>query len=118
MAGLSHNEQEEPMADAILYQTPSAGIARIILNRADTRNAQDTAFLYALNKAFDRAAQDGEVKVIVHRRRDQCRGGPSGGPGQSRGAARRARDVRPGDGRTDRPEAPVRLEAREAGGEI
>jgi enoyl-CoA hydratase len=53
------------MTDAILYQTPAIGIARIVLNRADTRNAQDTAFLYALNKAFDRAALDDEVKVIV-----------------------------------------------------
>jgi enoyl-CoA hydratase len=65
MARLSHNEQEEPMADAILYETPNPGIARIILDRPETRNAQDTAFLYALNEAFNRAAHDDEVKVIV-----------------------------------------------------
>ena len=29
------------MADTILYET-SSGIARIVLNRAETRNAQDT----------------------------------------------------------------------------
>ncbi|MDP2378426.1 enoyl-CoA hydratase-related protein, partial [Reyranella sp.] len=49
----------------ILYETLPSGIARIVLNRPETRNAQDTAFLYALNDAFDRAAQDDAVKVIV-----------------------------------------------------
>ena len=49
----------------ILYETLPDGIARIVLNRPDTRNAQDTAFLYALNEAFDRAAHDDAVKVIV-----------------------------------------------------
>jgi enoyl-CoA hydratase/carnithine racemase len=53
------------MTDPILYETLPSGVARIVLNRADTRNAQDTAFLYALNDAFDRAAQDDAVKVIV-----------------------------------------------------
>ena len=53
------------MTDPILYETLPSGIARIVLNRADTRNAQDTAFLYALNDAFDRAAQDDAIKVIV-----------------------------------------------------
>lgn len=53
------------MAEPILYEALPSGIARIVLNRADTRNAQDTAFLYALNEAFDRAAQDDDVKVIV-----------------------------------------------------
>jgi hypothetical protein len=53
------------MTDPILYESLPSGIARIVLNRAETRNAQDTAFLYALNDAFDRAAQDDGVKVIV-----------------------------------------------------
>src|SRR5260370_22504376 len=53
------------MADSILDEASESGIARIILNRPETRNAQDTAFLYALNAAFDRAALDGGVKVIV-----------------------------------------------------
>lgn len=51
----------------ILYDVPEAGIARITLNRADTRNAQSTRFLYALNDAFQRAAADDAVKVIVLR---------------------------------------------------
>ena len=53
------------MIGPIQYDTSRPGIARIILDRAETRNAQDTAFLYALNDAFDRAAQDDAVKVIV-----------------------------------------------------
>ena len=40
-------------------------IARITLNRVDVRNAQDKTMLYELNNAFDQAAQDDEVKVIV-----------------------------------------------------
>ena len=53
------------MTAPIQYDTARPGIARIILDRPETRNAQVTAFLYALNDAFDRAAQDDEVKVIV-----------------------------------------------------
>ena len=49
----------------ILYETLPGAIARIVLNRPEARNAQDTAFLYALNEAFDRAAHDDAVKVIV-----------------------------------------------------
>ena len=49
----------------ILYETPSDGIVRIVLNRVDTRNAQDTKFLYELNDAFDRAAHDDDVRVII-----------------------------------------------------
>jgi enoyl-CoA hydratase len=49
----------------LLYETPAPHVARIVLNRPDTRNAQDTRLLYELNDAFDRAAQDNEVKVII-----------------------------------------------------
>jgi enoyl-CoA hydratase len=49
----------------LLYETPAPNIARIVLNRPDTRNAQDTTLLYELNDAFDRAAQDNDVKVII-----------------------------------------------------
>lgn len=49
----------------ILYSVVDNSIAHIRLNRPETRNAQDTALLYALNDAFDRAAQDEAVKVIV-----------------------------------------------------
>lgn len=49
----------------IQYETPAPHVTRIVLNRPETRNAQDTRMLYELNDAFDVAAQDDEVKVIV-----------------------------------------------------
>ncbi|HSK38215.1 MAG TPA: enoyl-CoA hydratase [Arenibaculum sp.] len=49
----------------ILYEKPEPGIARIVLNRPQTANAQDTQFLYELNDAFDRAAREDDVKVII-----------------------------------------------------
>jgi len=53
------------MSGSVRYETPEAGVARIVLDRADARNAQDKAMLYELNDAFDRAAQDNDVKVII-----------------------------------------------------
>jgi enoyl-CoA hydratase len=50
---------------AIRYEQPATGVARIVLARAETRNAQDKRMLYELNAAFDRAARDDAVKVIV-----------------------------------------------------
>lgn len=50
---------------SIRYEAPLPGVARIVLDRADTRNAQDKTMLYELNDAFDKAAQDDTVKVIV-----------------------------------------------------
>lgn len=49
----------------IIYEEPAAHVARIVLNRPETRNAQDTQLLYELNAAFDRAAQDDAIKVII-----------------------------------------------------
>jgi len=49
----------------ILYETPTEHVARIVLNRPETRNSQDTRLLYELNDAFDLAAQDDTVKVII-----------------------------------------------------
>ncbi|MGH7963284.1 MAG: enoyl-CoA hydratase [Candidatus Binatia bacterium] len=51
--------------DYILYETPAEHVARIVLNRTETRNSQDTKFLYELNDAFDMAAQDNDIKVII-----------------------------------------------------
>ena len=51
--------------ESVLYETPEEHVARIVLNRPETRNAQDTKLLYALNAAFDRAAQDDTIKVII-----------------------------------------------------
>lgn len=44
---------------------PDAGIARIVLNRPEARNAQNIQMTYDLNDAFDRAAADDAVKVII-----------------------------------------------------
>lgn len=49
----------------IVYEVPEPGIARIVLNRPKTANAQDTAFLYDLNDAFDKAAHDDDIRVII-----------------------------------------------------
>ena len=49
----------------IRYETPESGVARIVLARADARNAQDKHMLYQLNDAFDRAAHDNDVRVVV-----------------------------------------------------
>lgn len=49
----------------ILYENPAPHVARIVLNRPETRNSQDTRLLYELNDAFDLAAQDDTVKVII-----------------------------------------------------
>ncbi|MDT0200909.1 enoyl-CoA hydratase [Nocardioides sp. AE5] len=51
--------------DSIVYEVPVPKVARIVVNRPDKRNAQSYRMLYELNQAFDRAAQDDEVSVIV-----------------------------------------------------
>ena len=51
--------------ETILYETPVEHVARIVLNRPETRNAQDTRMLYELNDAYDIAARDDNVKVII-----------------------------------------------------
>jgi enoyl-CoA hydratase len=50
---------------AVIYQTPAPGVVRIVQNRPEKRNAQDLSLTYELNAAFDRAAQDDAVKVII-----------------------------------------------------
>ena len=55
------------MADfsTITYDVSENGVARITLNKPDTRNAQDKRMLYEVNDAFDLAGHDNEVKVVV-----------------------------------------------------
>ena len=55
------------MADfsTITYEVSEKGVARITLNKPDTRNAQDKRMLYEVNDAFDLAGHDNEVKVVV-----------------------------------------------------
>lgn len=55
------NQSPQP----VLYEMAAPRVARIVLNRAERRNAQTTRLLYALNEAFDRAAADDQVHVII-----------------------------------------------------
>jgi enoyl-CoA hydratase len=59
------NTAPEGSFETILYETPAPHVARIVLNRPQARNAQNTQLLYELNAAFDRAAQDDEIKVVI-----------------------------------------------------
>jgi enoyl-CoA hydratase len=54
-----------PDYETIIYESPSPGVARIVQNRPQARNAQDLQLTYDLNAAFDHAAQDDDVKVII-----------------------------------------------------
>lgn len=51
--------------ETLIYEVAEPGIARIRLNRPDRANAQDTKLLYELNDAFDRAAHDDDIRVII-----------------------------------------------------
>jgi enoyl-CoA hydratase len=58
---------EIPMNDEamVLIDRPIERVGRITLNRPSTRNAQNTALLYALNEAFDELAAAEDVRVIL-----------------------------------------------------
>lgn len=49
----------------IRYETPCEAVARIVLNRPDKANAQNIQMTYELNDAFDQAAFDDAIKVII-----------------------------------------------------
>lgn len=51
--------------DRVRYEHPEPGVARVVLDRVEARNAQDADMLYALDEAFALAVRDPEVKVIV-----------------------------------------------------
>ena len=56
------------MADSwtrVRYDQPADGVARITLARPEAANAQDYLMLTELNQAFDHAARDEAVRVIV-----------------------------------------------------
>ncbi|KUL41476.1 enoyl-CoA hydratase [Actinoplanes awajinensis] len=52
------------MADEVLYERRGP-LAVVTMNRPRYRNAQNSAMTYALDAAFGRAVDDGEVRVIV-----------------------------------------------------
>lgn len=58
-------QTQPPQFETLVYEKPAAGVARISLNRVETRNAQDMTMLYELLDAFDAATLDDDVVVIV-----------------------------------------------------
>ena len=54
------------MSNYIQYETADA-VATITLDRADRRNAQNQPLLEELNEAWERAAADNDVRVILLR---------------------------------------------------
>ncbi len=49
----------------VRYETPAPHVARIVMARPEAHNAQGLQMTYELNAAFDRAAHDDDVKVII-----------------------------------------------------
>ena len=49
----------------IRYEIPAEGVARITLARPEKANAQDYTMLQELNEAFDMAAKNSEIRVII-----------------------------------------------------
>lgn len=54
-----------PEPQYVRLETPVPHVLRVVLARADKRNAQDPRLLHQLNAAFDVAAQDDDVKVVI-----------------------------------------------------
>ena len=54
----------------VLVENPHPGVARVVLNRPERRNAQNPTLLYELDEAFNAAAQDSTVdrKSVVRER--------------------------------------------------
>jgi enoyl-CoA hydratase len=52
-------------ASQVRYETPGDGVARIILDRPEKRNAQGTVMTYQLDAAIRRACHDDAIKVII-----------------------------------------------------
>jgi enoyl-CoA hydratase len=49
----------------VRYETPAPHIAKIVMARPEAHNAQGLQMTYELNAAFDRAAQDDDINVII-----------------------------------------------------
>lgn len=55
------------MSDNVLFETEEPGVATITVNRPEKRNAMDIPTRKELREAFERAADDDDVRVIVLR---------------------------------------------------
>ena len=53
------------MPSVVTFEIVAPHVARIMMDRPDARNAQNDQLTYELNAAFDRAAHDDDVKVIL-----------------------------------------------------
>ena len=58
-------DQHTTAYERIRYELPDPKVARIVLARPETRNAQDRKMLYEIDHAFQVAARDPDVKVII-----------------------------------------------------
>jgi len=54
-----------PEPSYILSERPAPRVARLVLNRPEKRNAQNTALLYELDRAFLEATEDESVSVVI-----------------------------------------------------
>lgn len=63
--GQDDMDEGTKLPKSVLLDRPASHVMRITLNRPESRNAQDSHFLYELNQAFDVAARDDDVKVII-----------------------------------------------------
>lgn len=50
---------------AVEYERPAEGVARVVMNRPEIRNAQDTRMLVELDDAFERADRNTDVDCII-----------------------------------------------------
>jgi enoyl-CoA hydratase len=57
-------EAESP-PPRVRYEEPAEGVARVVMARAEARNAQDKRMTYELNDAFDRACADDRINCII-----------------------------------------------------
>jgi enoyl-CoA hydratase len=51
--------------DSVRYEQPEPEIVRLVLDRAERRNAQDLAMLRELDAAFTRVLQSDDVRVVI-----------------------------------------------------
>ena len=58
-------ELTDRVFETVLVDAPFEGVVRILLNRPESRNAQNATLLYELNAAFDAAARDDSIKVVI-----------------------------------------------------
>ncbi len=57
--------EDAQRAPLVIEERPAEGIARLVINRPQARNAQDLDLLYLLDDAFTRAAGADDVRVII-----------------------------------------------------